>query len=113
MGHIELSREADLVVVAPATANLLARMANGLADDLATTALLATDKRVLAAPAMNLRMWLHPATRRNLARFAADGVLFVGPDDGRWLAANTARGEWPNLRRSSRRSRRRWRLLRR
>lgn len=82
MGHIELSREADLVVVAPATANLLARMAHGLADDLATTALLATDKKTLVAPAMNLRMWLHPATQRNVAVLRQDGVLFVGPDDG-------------------------------
>src|SRR5579871_3337210 len=82
IGHIELSRAADLVVVAPATANLLARMASGLADDLATTLLLATDKRVLAAPAMNVRMWLHPATRRNLERLRADGIMIVGPDDG-------------------------------
>src|SRR5450755_3330731 len=82
MGHIELSREADLVVVAPATANLLARMANGIADDLATTLLLATDKKTLVAPAMNLRMWLHPATLRNVSRLREDGVLFVGPDDG-------------------------------
>ncbi len=82
MGHIEFSREADLVVVAPATANLLARMAQGLADDLATTTLLATDKRALVAPAMNLRMWLHPATQRNVATLRGDGVLFVGPDDG-------------------------------
>ena len=82
MGHIELSREADLVVVAPATANLLAKMANGHADDLASTLLLATDKRTLVAPAMNLRMWLHPATQRNVARLRGDGVLFCGPDDG-------------------------------
>ena len=82
MGHIQLSRAADLVVVAPATANLIARMAGGLADDLATTLLLATDKRVLIAPAMNVRMWDHPATRRNLATLAADGVLTVGPDEG-------------------------------
>src|SRR5580698_780532 len=82
MGHIELSREADLVVVAPATANLLARMAHGLADDLATTALLATDKKTLVAPAMNLRMWLHPATQRNVRMLREDGILFVGPDDG-------------------------------
>jgi phosphopantothenoylcysteine decarboxylase / phosphopantothenate---cysteine ligase len=82
IGHIELSRSADLVVVAPATANLLARMAGGLADDLATTLLLATDKRVLVAPAMNVRMWLHPATRRNVERLGADGVLIVGPDAG-------------------------------
>jgi len=82
MGHIELSRSADLVVVAPATANLMAKMAQGLADDLASTLLLATDKRVLLAPAMNVRMWLHPATRRNRATLAADGVLTVGPGDG-------------------------------
>jgi phosphopantothenoylcysteine decarboxylase/phosphopantothenate--cysteine ligase len=82
MGHIELSRDADLVVIAPATADLLAKVANGLANDLASTLLLATDKKVLAAPAMNLRMWLHPATQRNVATLRADGVLFVGPVDG-------------------------------
>jgi phosphopantothenoylcysteine decarboxylase/phosphopantothenate--cysteine ligase len=82
MGHIELSRSADLVVVAPATADLMAKAANGLAGDLAATTLLATDKPVLVAPAMNVRMWLHPATQRNLARLKADGVSFVGPDDG-------------------------------
>lgn len=82
MGHIELSRDADLVVVAPATADLLAKMANGHADDLASTLLLATDKRTLVAPAMNLRMWLHPATRRNVAALERDGVLFVGPLQG-------------------------------
>jgi phosphopantothenoylcysteine decarboxylase/phosphopantothenate--cysteine ligase len=82
MGHIQLSRAADLVVVAPATADLMARLANGHANDLASTALLATDKRVLMAPAMNLRMWNHPATRRNLATLKGDGVLFVGPNDG-------------------------------
>ena len=82
MGHIELSRAADLVVVAPATANILAKMANGLADDLASTLLLATDKRTLVAPAMNLRMWLHPAMQRNVAALRADGVLFCGPEDG-------------------------------
>jgi phosphopantothenoylcysteine decarboxylase/phosphopantothenate--cysteine ligase len=82
MGHIELSRSADLVVVAPATADLMAKAANGLADDLASTTLLATDKPVLMAPAMNVRMWLHPATQRNLARLAADGVRLIGPDEG-------------------------------
>ena len=82
IGHIELSRSADLVVVAPATANLLARMAGGQADDLATTLLLATDKRVVAAPAMNVRMWNHPATRRNVEQLRADGVLIIGPDSG-------------------------------
>ncbi len=82
MGHIRLSRDADLVVVAPATADLLARMRAGISDDLATTALLATDKSVLAAPAMNVRMWTHPATRENLAVLAGRGVRFVGPNDG-------------------------------
>ncbi len=82
MGHIVLSRSADLVVVAPATANLLARMAAGMADDLATTLLLATDKPVLVAPAMNVRMWLHPATQRSVAALAGDGVTFVGPNEG-------------------------------
>jgi phosphopantothenoylcysteine decarboxylase/phosphopantothenate--cysteine ligase len=82
MGHIELSRAADLVVVVPATADLMAKAANGLADDLASTTVLATDKTVLMAPAMNVRMWLHPATQRNLATLKADGVLFVGPDEG-------------------------------
>ncbi|RMD94839.1 MAG: bifunctional phosphopantothenoylcysteine decarboxylase/phosphopantothenate--cysteine ligase CoaBC [Alphaproteobacteria bacterium] len=82
MGHIELSRAADLVVVAPATADLMAKMAGGHADDLASTLLMATDKRVLIAPAMNVRMWQHPATRRNLATLIADGVLTVGPNEG-------------------------------
>jgi phosphopantothenoylcysteine decarboxylase/phosphopantothenate--cysteine ligase len=82
MGHIQLSRVADLIVVAPATADLMARMAQGRADDLASTLLLATDTRVLIAPAMNLRMWGHPATQRNLAQLRTDGVLVVGPNDG-------------------------------
>ncbi|MCR9089125.1 MAG: bifunctional phosphopantothenoylcysteine decarboxylase/phosphopantothenate--cysteine ligase CoaBC [Rhodobacteraceae bacterium] len=82
MGHIELSRAADLVVVAPATADLMAKMAGGLANDLASTLLMATDKRVLIAPAMNVRMWDHAATRRNLATLLSDGVLTVGPDEG-------------------------------
>jgi phosphopantothenoylcysteine decarboxylase/phosphopantothenate--cysteine ligase len=82
MGHIRLSREADLLVVAPASADLLARMAAGLADDLAATVLLATDKPVLVAPAMNVRMWQHPATRANLATLQARGVKVVGPDEG-------------------------------
>jgi phosphopantothenoylcysteine decarboxylase/phosphopantothenate--cysteine ligase len=82
IGHIQLARDTDLVVVAPATANLMARMANGIADDLATTALIATDKPVLIAPAMNTRMWEHAATRRNLARLKSDGVHVVGPNDG-------------------------------
>ncbi len=82
MGHIQLSRQADLLVVAPATADLMAKMATGLAGDLATTLLLATDKPVLIAPAMNVRMWEHPATQRNLATLAADGIHIVGPTEG-------------------------------
>lgn len=82
MGHIELSRDADLLVVAPATADLMAKMANGFANDLASTALLATDKKVLIAPAMNVRMWTHAATQRNFETLMADGVDFVGPNEG-------------------------------
>lgn len=82
MGHIELSRSADLLVVAPASANIIARMAGGLADDLATTLLLATDKPVLIAPAMNVRMWQHKATVANIATLAARGITCVGPDEG-------------------------------
>ena len=82
MGHIELSRSADLIVVAPATADLMARMAQGHADDLASTLLLATDTPVLLAPAMNVRMWQHPATQRNIATLRADGIGFVGPGEG-------------------------------
>jgi phosphopantothenoylcysteine decarboxylase / phosphopantothenate---cysteine ligase len=82
MGHIELSRSADLVVVAPATADLMAKAANGLANDLASTTLLATDKRVLYAPAMNVRMWEHPATQRNIEILRRNHALFVGPDEG-------------------------------
>jgi len=89
MGHIRLSREADLVLVAPATADILAKMAAGLADDLAGTLLLATDKPVMAAPAMNVRMWDHPATRANLATLKKRGVRFVGPEEG-----DMACGEW-------------------
>ena len=82
MGHIELSRAADLVVVAPATADLMAKMAGGHANDLASTLLMATDKRVLIAPSMNVRMWEHPATQRNLATLTGDGILVVGPNEG-------------------------------
>lgn len=82
MGHIQLSRAADLVVVAPATADLMAKMAHGIASDLATTLLMATDKRVMIAPAMNVRMWDHAATQRNLRTLQDDGVLVVGPNDG-------------------------------
>jgi phosphopantothenoylcysteine decarboxylase / phosphopantothenate---cysteine ligase len=82
MGHIQLSRAADLVVVAPGTADLMAKMAAGLAGDLASTLLMATDKQVLVAPAMNVRMWLHPANQRTIATLKADGVRFVGPNEG-------------------------------
>jgi phosphopantothenoylcysteine decarboxylase/phosphopantothenate--cysteine ligase len=82
MGHIQLSRSADLIVVVPATADLMAKAANGLADDLASTVLLATDKPVLMAPAMNVRMWSHPATRRNLATLKADGIQVIDPREG-------------------------------
>ncbi|SPH16909.1 Coenzyme A biosynthesis bifunctional protein CoaBC [Defluviimonas aquaemixtae] len=82
MGHIELSRAADLVVVAPATADLMAKMAGGHAGDLASTLLMATDKKVLIAPAMNVRMWLHRATQRNIATLRADDIRFVGPNEG-------------------------------
>jgi phosphopantothenoylcysteine decarboxylase/phosphopantothenate--cysteine ligase len=82
VGHIRLSREADLIVMAPATADLIAKMAGGHADDLATAVLLATDKKVLIAPAMNPRMWEHPATRRNLGQLIADGIAVVGPNRG-------------------------------
>lgn len=82
IGHIRLSRDADLLIVAPATADLIAKMAGGHADDLASTVLLATDKPVLVAPAMNPRMWLHPATQRNVAQLRADGIHLVGPNSG-------------------------------
>ncbi len=95
MGHIELSREADLVVVAPATANLLAKMAAGIADDLATTLLLATDKKVLAAPAMNVRMWQHAATQRNVAQLRADGVILLKPDEGEMACGEYGPGRLP------------------
>ena len=82
IAHIRLGQEADIVVVAPATADIMAKMAHGIADDLATSTLIAADKPVLVAPAMNTRMWQHPATERNRARLEADGVAFVGPNDG-------------------------------
>ena len=90
VGHIRLSREADLMVVAPATADLMAKMANGLANDLASTTLIATDKKVLIAPAMNPRMWSHPATRRNRATLEQDGVAFVGPGRGEMAESGEA-----------------------
>src|SRR4051812_25151955 len=95
MGHIQLSREADLVVVCPATADLMAKMAAGIADDLATTLLLATDKPVLAAPAMNVRMWQHSATRRNVDRLRADGVAVLEPDEGEMACGEYGPGRLP------------------
>ena len=95
MGHIQLSREADLVVVAPATADLMAKMAAGIADDLATTLLLATDKKVLAAPAMNVRMWQHDATRRNVAQLRSDGVTVLEPDEGEMACGEYGPGRLP------------------
>lgn len=95
MGHIQLSREADLVVVCPATADLMAKMAAGIADDLATTLLLATDKPVLAAPAMNVRMWQHEATRRNVARLRDDGVTVLEPDEGDMACGEYGPGRLP------------------
>ncbi len=95
MGHIQLSREADLVVVAPATADLLAKMATGQASDLATTLLLATDKPVLAAPAMNVRMWSHAATRRNVAQLRADGVTVMQPPEGPMACGEYGAGRLP------------------
>lgn len=92
MGHIELSRQADLIVIAPATADLLAKAAQGLANDLASTLLLASNKPALAAPAMNWRMWEHPATRRNHAQLRADGMLFVGPNEGAMACGETGFG---------------------
>lgn len=82
MGHIKLSRETDLILVAPATADILAKMAVGLADDLATTVLLATDKPVMVAPAMNVKMWEHKATQRNIEQLRKDGVIVIGPANG-------------------------------
>ena len=95
MGHIQLSREANLVVVCPATADLMAKMAAGIADDLATTLLLATDKRVLAVPAMNVRMWLHEATRRNVKRLRDDGVEVIEPDEGEMACGEYGPGRLP------------------
>ncbi|MBE7220594.1 MAG: bifunctional phosphopantothenoylcysteine decarboxylase/phosphopantothenate synthase, partial [Caulobacteraceae bacterium] len=92
IGHIKLARQADAVVVAPATANLMARMAGGHAADLATTVLLATTLPILIAPAMNVQMWAHPATRRNLAILEGDGVRVVGPNAGRMAEAESGPG---------------------
>ncbi|WP_239805111.1 bifunctional phosphopantothenoylcysteine decarboxylase/phosphopantothenate--cysteine ligase CoaBC [Croceicoccus hydrothermalis] len=95
MGHIQLSRQADLVVVCPATADLMAKMAAGIADDLATTLLLATDTPVLIAPAMNVRMWQHPATQRNVARLRADGITVMEPDAGAMACGEYGPGRLP------------------
>ena len=95
IGHIQLSRQADLVVICPATANILAKMAAGIADDLATTILLATDKPVLAVPAMNVRMWQHPATQRNLVQLRADGVTIMEPDSGAMACGEYGPGRLP------------------
>lgn len=95
IGHIQLSRSADVVLVCPATADLLAKMAAGMADDLATTLLLATDTPVAVAPAMNVRMWLHAATRRNIAQLKADGVHVFGPEEGEMACGEHGPGRLP------------------
>tara|TARA_R110000824_G_scaffold50894_2_gene141869 strand:- start:1131 stop:2402 length:1272 start_codon:yes stop_codon:yes gene_type:complete len=95
MGHIQLSREADLVIICPATANLLAKMAGGIADDLATTLLLATDTQVMAVPAMNVRMWQHAATQRNIAQLKADGIIVMQPDEGAMACGEFGPGRLP------------------
>src|SRR5919206_2312334 len=92
IGHIKLARDADAIVVAPATANLMAKMAGGHADDLASTVLLATTLPILIAPAMNVRMWLHPATQRNLSALQTDGVHVVGPNEGAMAEAEQGPG---------------------
>jgi phosphopantothenoylcysteine synthetase/decarboxylase len=95
MGHIELSRSADFILVCPATADLLAKMAAGIADELSTTLLLATDKKVVVAPAMNVRMWQHPATQRNVSQLKADGVLVIEPDEGEMACGEFGPGRLP------------------
>ena len=95
IGHIQLSRAADLILVCPATADLLAKMAAGIADDLATTLLLATDKPVVVAPAMNVRMWSHAATKRNIAQLKADGVRVIAPTEGEMACGEFGPGRLP------------------
>ena len=95
IGHIQLSRQADLIVICPDTANMMAKMAAGICDDLATTILLATDKPVLAVPAMNVRMWNHPATQRNLAQLRVDGVTVMDPDEGAMACGEFGPGRLP------------------
>ena len=92
MGHIELSRSVDLIIVAPGTADIMSKMANGAANDLASTLLLATDKQILVAPAMNVRMWNHPSTRRNHDTLVADGVKFIGPNEGKMACGDYGPG---------------------
>lgn len=98
IGHIELSRAADFILVCPATADLIAKMAAGIADDLATTLLLATDKKVVIAPAMNVRMWNHAATRRNIAQLKADGVVVIEPAEGEMACGEFGPGRLPEPR---------------
>ena len=95
IGHIQLSRAADFILVCPATADILAKMAAGIADDLATTLLLATDKPVVVAPAMNVRMWEHAATKRNIAQLKTDGVTVLEPDEGDMACGEFGRGRLP------------------
>ncbi len=95
IGHIQLSRQADLVVICPATANILAKANAGIADDLATTILLATDKPILAVPAMNVRMWKHPATQRNLKQLRSDGMTIMDPDEGAMACGEFGPGRLP------------------
>jgi phosphopantothenoylcysteine synthetase/decarboxylase len=95
IGHIQLSRAADFVLVCPATADLLAKMAAGIADDLATTLMLATDKPVVVAPAMNVRMWLHPATRRNVQQLVDDGIKVIEPAEGDMACGEFGPGRLP------------------
>jgi phosphopantothenoylcysteine decarboxylase/phosphopantothenate--cysteine ligase len=95
IGHIQLSRAADFILVCPATADLLAKMAAGIADDLATTLLLATDKPVVVAPAMNVRMWLHKATQRNIAQLKSDGVRVIDPAEGEMACGEFGPGRLP------------------
>src|SRR4029078_13639500 len=95
IGHIQLSRAADLVLVCPATADLLAKMASGIADDLATTLLLATDKPVVVAPAMNVRMWQHAAHRSTLAQLKGDGIIVLEPDEGEMACGEFGPGRLP------------------
>lgn len=97
MGHIRLSRESDAIVVAPATADLIAKMAHGLADDLASSILLASDKPILVAPAMNMQMWEHPATQRNIKQIQEDGATLMTPESGQLACGETGQGRMADL----------------